>query len=284
MSQFGPNPWQQTSWDWRAAGNFIFGGAGTGLLLTSALFARSGAATTWTQTWLLFGGLALVGLGLLCVWLEIGRPLRALHVFINPRTSWMSREAFVGLLLFPAGLAAMLGLSGWLWITAALALLFLYCQSRMLPAARGIPAWRSSLLSPLFLVTAWCEGCGIFLLLGLFHTGVSSPLLLVFLVLLVLRMLVWSRYRHSVDASLAARARSALDLAGRRLLIVGSVMPFILLGIGWLLAAWAQPLLIASAGACAAWAGGYLKYIVVTRASYNQGFALSKMPVRGVRI
>ena len=27
-SGFGPNPWQQTSWDWRAAGNFICGGAG----------------------------------------------------------------------------------------------------------------------------------------------------------------------------------------------------------------------------------------------------------------
>ena len=155
-SAFGPNPWQQTSWDWRAAGNFICGGMGTGLLLTSALFARTGVASHWTQIWLLFAGLALVGLGLLCVWLEIGRPLRALNVFINPRTSWMSREAFVGAVLFPAGLAAMLGWSGWLWVTAALALLFLYCQSRMLPASRGIPAWRSGLMSPLFLVTGWC--------------------------------------------------------------------------------------------------------------------------------
>ena len=38
-----------------------------------------------------------------------------------------------------------------------------------------------------------------------------------------------------------------------------------------------------SAGASAAVAGATLKYTLVTRASFNQGFALSKLPVRGVR-
>ena len=122
-----------------------------------------------------------------------------------------------------------------------------------------------------------------FLLFGLFQARASNVLPLAFVVLLALRVLVWSRYRKSVDASLAARARSALDLAGRRLLIVGTIVPLILLIISWLLAARAQPPLLAIAGACAAWAGGYLKYIMVTRASFNQGFALSKMPVRGVK-
>ncbi|MEI8030155.1 MAG: DmsC/YnfH family molybdoenzyme membrane anchor subunit [Comamonadaceae bacterium] len=282
-SGFGPNPWQQTSWDWRAAGNFICGGAGTGLLVASALFVAPEASRGWVIPGLVFFGLALVGLGLLCVWLEIGRPLRALNVFINPRTSWMSREAWVSVVLFPAGLAAMLGLSGWLWITAALALAFLYCQSRMLPAARGIPAWRSSWFSLLFLLTAACEGCGIFLLLGLVHGGVTSTALLAFVLLLALRMQVWRRYRSDVDASLATRARSALDLAGRRLLIVGSILPCVLLGLAWLLSAPLATLLAAVAGACAAWAGANLKYTLVTRASFNQGFALVKIPVRGVR-
>jgi len=282
-SAFGPNPWQQTSWDWRAAGNFICGGAGTGLLLASALFGASAPASLWKPDWLVFAGLALVGLGLLCVWLEIGRPLRALHVFLNPQTSWMTREAFVGLVLFPAGLAAMLGVGGWDWITAALAMVFLYCQSRMLPAARGIPAWRSNLMSPLFLVTAWCEGLGIFLLFGLFLARTSKAALLAFLVLLVLRLLIWRRYRGSVDESLAARARSALDLAGQRLLIVGTVVPLVLLAAGWLVGASLQPMLVALAGACAAYAGANAKYTLVTRASFNQGFALARIPVRGVR-
>ena len=96
---FGPNPWHQTNWDARAAGNFIGGGAGSGLIVATAY----GGPTGLTLTVMLIAALALVGFGLFCVWLEIGRPLRAVNVFINPRTSWMSREAFVGLFLFPVG-------------------------------------------------------------------------------------------------------------------------------------------------------------------------------------
>ena len=68
---FGPNPWQQTNWDWRAAGNFIGGGAGSGLIMFTALAGVEGTAAAV----LLLVGLALVGLGLACVWLELGRPL-----------------------------------------------------------------------------------------------------------------------------------------------------------------------------------------------------------------
>lgn len=273
---FGPNPWQQTSWDWRAAGNFIGGGAGTGLLVISALFGA--------PTWLLLPSLALIGLGLLCVWLEIGRPLRALHVFFNPRTSWMSREAFVGLLLFPAGLLALLGMGGALWATAMLALAFLYCQSRMLPATRGIPAWRSKRLTALMFSTGLCEGCGVFLLLGQWHGAVTSVVLGLFLLLLLTRLALWLRYRSAVESSLAPRARAALDQAGRMLLVSGSIAPLLLLAVSAVLPhGTGQTLLLALAGAGAAFAGASFKFALVTRASFNQGFALMKLPVRGVR-
>ena len=39
---YGPNPWQQTNWDWRAAGNFICGGAGSGLIAATALSGAQG--------------------------------------------------------------------------------------------------------------------------------------------------------------------------------------------------------------------------------------------------
>jgi len=280
---FGPNPWQQTSWDWRAAGNFIGGGAGTGLLIVSALFAAPGGPAS-APSWLLLVALALVGLGLLCVWLEIGRPWRALHVFFNPRTSWMSREAFVGLFLFPAGLLALLGLGGWLWVTAVLALAFLYCQSRMLPAARGIPAWRPRLLTPLMLATGLCEGSGLFVLLGLIHGQASGAALGLFALLLLVRIVLWTLYRRQVNASLVARARTSLDQAGRWLLLAGTLAPAVLLGVGaWLPDAGTQAALAALAGASAVVAGAYFKYTLVTRASFNQGFALTKLPVRGVR-
>jgi phenylacetyl-CoA:acceptor oxidoreductase subunit 2 len=261
------------------------GGAGTGLLITSALFATSDDARTGALSWLVFAGLVLVGLGLMCVWLEIGRPLRALHVFFNPRTSWMSREGFVGLLLFPAGLLAMLGAGGWIWVTAGLALAFLYCQSRMLPAARGIPAWRAKLVTPVVFVTGLTEGCGLYLLLGLLHEQVSGAVMMLAAVLVLVRLGVWMLYRRGVDASLVPRARAALDIAGRRLLIVGSILPVLLLGLGagFTSGGTTQLTLAAIGGVCAAFAGAAMKYTLVTRASFNQGFALAKIPVRGVR-
>src|SRR5665647_1583119 len=270
-SAFGPKPWLQTNWDWRAAGNFMAGGAGSGLLISSALLAApQPGSQPWAFNWLVFAGLALVGLGLLCVWLEIGRPLRALHVFFNPRTSWMSREAFVAALLFPVGLLVFLGIDTWNWLLTLLALAFLYCQSRMLPAARGIPAWRPTLLTPMVFVTGLTEGCGVYLLLGLWHNRVSGAVMLLAALLVLVRLAVWMIYRRSVDASLAPRARTALSGAGRRLLIVGSILPVLVLGFGaGFTSDVTQLTLAAFAGVCMAFAGAAMKYTLVTRASFN---------------
>jgi len=72
---FGPQPWRQTSWDIRAAGNFIGGGMGGGLLVFAALSGASGLALSA----LLLAGLGLIAAGLVCVALELGRPLRAIR-------------------------------------------------------------------------------------------------------------------------------------------------------------------------------------------------------------
>ena len=152
---YGPNPWQQAHWDWRAAGNFICGGAGGGLSPSRCCRGVSGVIATL----LLLAGLGLVGLGLLCVWLEIGRPLRALNVFLNPRTSWMSREALVSVLLFRLGLGLLVGRCApgpRRSLVAALA--FVYCQARIVQAARGIPAWREPLTVPLLVATGAGRG------------------------------------------------------------------------------------------------------------------------------
>ena len=137
--EFGPNPWQQTSWDFRAAFNFMFGSAGAGLLLTAALSSAAGNALRAEMLL----GMALIGAGLLSVWFEIGRPLRALNVGFNPFTSWMTRESFAAGLVFALGLAAVwLGSQPLAQATALAALAFAYCQGRILQGAKGIPAWR----------------------------------------------------------------------------------------------------------------------------------------------
>ncbi|MGQ0711681.1 MAG: hypothetical protein ACT4NV_18255 [Rhodoferax sp.] len=275
---YGPHPWQQTSWDWRAAGNFLGGGVGSGLLVVGAVLGGPGPLGLWS----LLVGLACVGLGLLCVWLEIGRPLRALHVFYNPRTSWMSREAWVAALLFPLGLLVLLGWDGGRWALAALALAYLYCQGRILPAARGIPAWRPRALTHFILATGLAEGCGLWLLLAAFASGPSTLAWALLVVLTLLRQWLWGRYRTAVDAALAPRARQALDDGGRTLLVAGTLGAAAAL-LGLLLPQAAAAVLAGAAGALALGSGAAAKAAVVTRAAFNQGFALPRTPVRGVR-
>ncbi|MCM5569046.1 hypothetical protein M6I34_00835 [Burkholderiaceae bacterium FT117] len=279
---YGPTPWQQAHWDWRAAGNFVCGGAGAGLLV----FAAFGGTEAGARAALILLGLALVGAGLSCVWLEIGRPWRALHVFFNPRTSWMSREAFAAALLFPAGLAGAAGYAPAAWAAGLLALAFLYCQARILRASRGIPAWRQPGIVPLIVATGLTEGCGLYLVLQPVHGSAGPVLMAVFAALVALRWANWVAYRRRLGNRVAAPARAALDRAGDTLQRVGSYLAFALIapvGIGLASGLAAQALAVA-AGAAAAFAGANLKHTLITRAGFNQGFALAALPVRGARL
>ena len=277
---FGPNPWLQAHWDWRAAGNFMAGGAGGGLIVATALSDAQGMA----RAALLLAGLVLVGIGLFCVWLEIGRPWRAMHVFLQPRRSWMSREAIVAALLVPVTAGAALLWPDLAAFAAALALAFVYCQSRMLAAARGIPAWRAPLLAPLILATGLAEGAGLWVATAAWH-GAGSAMSVALAALVLLRFGLWRAYRRGLEPTLAAPARVALDAAGRRLATVGTLLPLLALA-GLAVAGSASGLaavLSVVAGIGAALAGSGFKFALITRAAFNQGFALTRLPVRGVR-
>ncbi len=280
---FGPNPWQQTQWDWRAAGNFIGGGAGSGLIVATALAGAQGTPAAG----LLIVGLALVGLGLGCVWAELGRPLRALNVFFHPKTSWMTREAIAATALFPVGLAAaagaQFGIGPSAWPAALLALAFLYCQSRMLQAARGITAWSEPRSVPLLVSTGLAEGMALFWLAQPWHRAGSAAAAVLFAALLLVRAAVWLGYRRRLDGRAVARATRALDRAGRVLLIGGTAIPLLLLAPAAIAAGSAAAALAAAAGLLAALAGAYAKFTLVTRAGHNRGFAIEALPVRGAR-
>jgi len=277
---YGPDPWHQTSWDARAAGNFVCGGAGAGLIVFTVLAEVPGSYGKW----LIVAGLALVGLGLFCVSLELGRPLRALNVIRNPRTSWMAREAWVAGALFPAGLAAALAVPGATWVAALLALAFVYCQSRLLQGAKGIPAWREPLLIPLVILTGLVEGGGIFVATIPLHHTATLALLTLLAVLVIGRMGVWLAYRRRLAGVAAEGACAALDNAGIVLLVLGTAVPLCLIAVMASMAMSAGTLLTLClvAGLAATLAGSWLKFVLVTRAGFNQGFALPQLPVRGV--
>ncbi|HUX72477.1 MAG TPA: DmsC/YnfH family molybdoenzyme membrane anchor subunit [Steroidobacteraceae bacterium] len=268
-------PWRQRNWDWRAAGNFIGGGSGSGLLL-SVPFAGDAAAPRLTLL-----GLALIGAGLLCVWLEIGRPWRALNVYRRPASSWMTREALLAPLLFACG-AAVVWRAGRTFesLLAGLALAYVYCQARMLQGGRGIPAWRHPRVVPLLVTTAIAEGFGLGLaVLAATAMGVipaSLPWLTA--TALLARGAVLIVYRGALAGKAPTLALAALDehIVVDRLLTAAAMICLLagatIAGGRWLLV---------FGGLAALAAGSLLKYTIVVRASFNQGFALPLLPVRG---
>jgi phenylacetyl-CoA:acceptor oxidoreductase subunit 2 len=248
----------QRHWDARAALNFILGGSGAGLMVASV-------AIDPVSPWPLALALGMVGTGLAAVWLEIGRKARALHVFFNPFTSWMTRESFAALILFPLALGSMLSLR-FVPAAALAALAFLWCQARILRATRGIPAWRVREIVPLVMCTGLAEGAG----LALFFS--REPMVLaLFAFAVAARALAWARYRTAAKSA-------ALEYTGRSLLQIGTVVALACALAG----AYVAPL--AWIGAVAALITGWaLKFVLVTRASAYAGFGLPHLPVRGTR-
>jgi phenylacetyl-CoA:acceptor oxidoreductase subunit 1 len=277
----GVTPWLQQHWDWRAAGNFMAGSAGTGFALFAAIATLFGASFTLTG----LIALAFVGAGLFCVWLEIGRPWRFLNVLINPWTSWMTREAIVSAPLFAVGLAAVWFDTPWLaLVAAAIGLVFMYCQARIVHGAKGIPAWRENRVIPLLVASGLTEGGGLFLVAGLFLPALSAmaPVAAAaVLVLVALRLWALTAYLGALRRDGAPK--ETLDVFGRLktpLILGGHVLPAILLALGLAFAPVAQPGFVV--GGLMAFAGGWVfKFVLITRAAYNQGFAILHTPARG---
>jgi phenylacetyl-CoA:acceptor oxidoreductase subunit 2 len=275
---FGPRPWLQLHWDTRAALNFIFGGSGSGVILLAALVPF----TDRLDQAALATGLALVGAGLASVWMEIGRKLRAVHVFFNPFTSWMTRESFVAALLFGCGLAAIVLESPRFAAGAAVAALgFVYCQGRILRASKGIPAWREPTVTWLVFWTAIAEGAGLLMIFAaLAGSGIPALAAGTLALAVVARGVAWSVYRGRVAADLAPQARAALEPAGKQLYQLGAIVPLALLLTGGAIETFASGAAVL-AGVAALATGWRFKFVLVARASFNQGFTLPRVPVRG---
>lgn len=270
-------PALQKNWDWRAAANFMAGGSGGGLFVAAAL-AGFFTPIGWQVP---VAAMALVVFGLTCVWFEIGRPWRFLNVYLHARRSWMTREALVAPPLLGCGLAvAYTGSLTALVIGAGFGLAFLYCQGRILQAAKGIPAWRQPGVVWLIVVTGLAEGLGLFVIAGAvlgLDAPVSRALTVALVVLVGLRHLAWRAYRAGLGAAGApTKTFEALD-AGWWKLTLGHQTAIA----GILLAGLAVPALGPIGAALVVATGWGCKYTLVVRAGFNQGFAVERMPARG---
>lgn len=264
----GVSPWLQSNWDARAACNFIGGGTGTGLLAVAALLGLSPIPL------FALAGMAFVGFGLFCVWLEIGRPWRAINVFFHPQTSWMTREGIVAMPLFVLCAVAFVADSFPALASAALVgLFYLYCQARIVQASKGVPAWRHPAIMPALVAMGLAEGAGIALVLSPKDGGV------LFILLVALRFALWRRYlkRFSADGAPVGALKVFSDSLFV-FMVTGHALPVLFVGAGlWL----DNGLVIGLSGVLVAGSGWWMKLLLITKAADNQGFVLPRVPVRG---
>lgn len=273
------SPRQQRNWDWRAAANFIAGGAGGGLLLWAAI---ASAEIDATRTALLLG-MVLIGSGLTCVWFEIGRPWRALNVYRHFATSWMTREAVVALLLFAAGgLALLTARSLFVMLAGVLGLAFLYSQARILAANKGIPTWRHPRSIPLMMATGLAEGAGFLAcVLSLSPSQPTASTLVGLVALIAIRAFFWKAYLGGLMADGAPEgALKVLNGIAPRLAVFGHVLPALFL-IAALAGMPGRAALVFAAGIMVVATGWFLKFTLVRRAAFTQGLALPHLPARG---
>jgi len=277
----GVEPALQQHWNWKAASNFICGGVGSGLFVFAAI-----ASLRYAEVIPLgFVALAFVALGLALLLLKIGRPLRCINVLRQPQRSWMAREAWIAAIFFPlAGLALWFQVPALLIIAAVLAVLFLCCQAMILKEAKGIPAWRTSWVVPLVIATGLAEGGGLFLAATAQFAGLqplTRSITVIVIALAVLRGLIWRSYQAALAADGApTRTIAVLHSCRPWFFIVGLVVP-VALTVAGVATALSVAVLFAIAGLCIAITGAALKFILIVRAGFNQGFALAQTPRRG---
>lgn len=265
----------QSHWDWRAACNFAFGGTGGALLALAMLRDPADRASLTVE----LAALALVGIGLGCVWLEIGRPWRAMNVFRHPQRSWMTREAIVASATFALALGGLAtGALALSWAAGLGGLAFLYCQARILKAARGVPAWREAAIVPLIVATGLAEASG--LMAAMLAPFGASPVWLTWVLLAAVtaRALAWLRYCSRLKTGGASEPTLLLvNGMNRKVLGFGAALPAALVIAAALMSGAITPYLLTIGGLLALLPGWSMKFTLVTRAAHLQGYAFGKL-------
>jgi len=239
---------RQILWGWQAVVNFTLGGVGAGLYGTAVLaagFERTAAVVlaSWLAPLLVLAGFAAVA-G------EAGRPLRGPRVLWKVRTSWMSRELWIGgafVLLIAADFAFPLRIHRAQALAAAV--LLALAQGMILRHSRGIAAWDAPIMPWLFLLSAAVSGSGAYMLLEVLAgrpvapAAIEASLVLLVAALGLGRAYVFTPAGHAFrDATASLRD----GRAGRVGVGVGTVIP-----LGALAVALASPAAAAPAAALA---------------------------------
>lgn len=275
----------QPFWDFRAAMNFILGGMGSSLAFMAMLNHVFWDMPVSALLNIFIAAGLFMAAGLTFVWMEIGRKFRFLNVFYRPHSSWMTREAYVAVLYYLILFGDLLWPQRVLHLQAGItAIAFLYCQARILYAARGIPAWRAPLIPWMIISTGLLEGTGLYMLCHALapasvpFTRTMHGLVILFI---VVSGCLWISYRMTAKrAGIQPLSRRVLNRISPVVVVIGYVVPLL----GMILLENLRhdsSVLYAVTGSGAVLGGAIWKFTVITRASFQQGFNLPQIPQRG---
>lgn len=241
-------PVPQTLWGLPAVINFALGGFGAGLYAMAAAtagFERSPALQT--AAWL--GPLLVLG-GFVAVAAEAGRPLRGPRALAHVRTSWMSRELWLGggFMSLAAGGLLVERPSFRLAATAA-AIAFVLAQGQILRHARGVTVWAAPSVPALFLTSALVSGAGLLVVLEVWNARPLDRLLGAALAVLIVHVAVWSvLLTRSRDDAFRLSVRPLREGPGAFAIVVAGYALSSLLAALAIALPWIAPPLAAAAG------------------------------------
>lgn len=222
-------PVVQTLWGWPAVANFALGGLGAGLYVMAAVTAGFGpSAALQVASWV---GPLLVFAGFVAVATEAGRPFRGPRVLTRVRTSWMSRELWLGgaFALFAAGGLLVEGQSPRIVATVAAAALAL-AQGEILRHARGVTVWAVPPVPIVFLTSALVSGAGLLIGLEAWRGRPLDRILGAALAVLIVHVCAWSVFiAWSRDGAFRQSARPFREGSSALAIVAGGcVLPSLL--------------------------------------------------------
>jgi sulfite dehydrogenase (quinone) subunit SoeC len=144
-------------------------GAGYGLLALIGLvgFNHGPASTPAFGLSCFITAMALITIGLLSSTLHLGHPERAWRALSQWRTSWLSREGVLAIIIYPVALVFGAAWAGYLspnlvapfgLISAVLSLATVFCTGKIYQSLATVPAWNTRWTVPTYLLFAVVTG------------------------------------------------------------------------------------------------------------------------------
>jgi len=243
---------KEDTWGWMLAVDFFFAGMGGGMLLIAGvmeLFLGEGRTSILGN----FAGALFIAIGASFLILELGRPLHAWRVFLNPKAiltigAWNMLLAIGAGLIYASFDITALPWSGWIAVRKIFALgcvifglIVATYPGILLGGHKSRPFWTGPGMMIVFLVSSLVTGAAAHLFLGLIlppsQLEVMNALPKLIAGLLGFQLLVWAGYMWVKRSGTTQREALAVqrwingDLASTfwgGIIFIGSALPLIL--------------------------------------------------------